>query len=154
MLRLSSEQKTSANQILAAFDEVAQQIQDNHRKWGMPFEVARNLVNRLDKTADATESLVFGEGSLRARQAEIAVQSADFTEAAVADGLLTPREVSKAAKVLQRDSDESYMDTFKNPMKPLETDSDEPYMSAYGDDQSSAVLDGEDHTGRELAPEA
>lgn len=154
MLRLSSEQKTSANQILANFDQLALQIQENYKKWGMPREAAKDIVNRLDRTADAAETLMFGEASLQARQAEIAVQSQDFVQDTVDAGLLTRGQVAKAAKVIQRESDEPYMETFKNPMKPLETDSDEPYMSAYGDDQSSAVIEGEDDTGRDLAPEA
>lgn len=154
MLRLSTEQKTSANQILASFDQLAQSIQDNYRKWGMTQDAAKALVNRLDRTADATEAVFFGEDSLRVRQAEIALNSENFVKDAVEEGLLTRAHINKAARVIQRDSDEPYMDTFKNPMAPIETNADEPYMSAYGDDQSSAVTDGEDDTGRDLAPEA
>ena len=154
MLRLSSEQKTSANQILASFDQLAQSIQANYRKWGMTLDAAKSIVNRLDKTADAAEAFFFGDDSLRARQAEIAISSESFVKDALDSGLLSRSHVSKAARVIQRDSDEGYMDTFKNPMEPIETDSDEPYMNAYGDDQSSAVTEGEDDTGRELAPEA
>lgn len=154
MLRLSSEQKASANQILANFDHLAQSIQDNYKTWGMPREAAKRLVNHLDRTADATEAFIFGETSLQARQAEIAVASESFAKDAVDSGLISRSQFSRAARVLQRDSDEQYMDTYKNPMAPIETDSDEPYMAAYGDDQSSAVESGEDDTGRELAPGA
>ena len=154
MLRLSSEQKTSVNQILAGLDQMALSIQENHKSWGMPREAAKALVNHLDRTADATESLMFGDASLQTRQAEIALNSRDFVKDAVEEGLLTRGQLSKAARVIQRDSDEKYMDTFKNPMAPLETDSDEPYMAAYGDDQSSSVSTGDDDTGRDLAPEA
>lgn len=154
MLRLSSEQKTRANQILASFDQLAQSIQENYQKWGMGPDVAKKLVNHLDKTADAAETFFFGEDSLRTRQAEIAVSSADFRTDALESGLLSRAQLSKAARVIQRDSDEPYMDTFKNPMAPIDTNSDEPYMAAYGDDQSSAVVEGEDDTGRDLAPEA
>jgi hypothetical protein len=152
MLRLSSEQKTTANQSLATIDKTAQLIQDNYKAWGIPFKIAKEMVNRLDKTADAVESLVYGERSLQNRQAEVAVQSEDFVKEALTEGLISKGEFAKAAKVIQRDSDESYMETFGNPHKPIETDADEPYMSAYGDDQSSAVNDGEDSTGRDLAP--
>ena len=154
MLRLSSEQKTSANQILASFDQLAQSIQENYQKWGMAPEVAKKLVNHLDRTADDAETFFFGENSLQTRQAEIALASPDFRRDAVASGLMRPAQIAKAARVIQRESDEPYMDTFKNPMSPIDTNSDEPYMSAYGDDQSSAVVDGEDDTGRDLAPEA
>jgi hypothetical protein len=152
MLRLSKEQKTSANEILASFDQLTQSIQDNHQKWGMSFDAAKQLVNHLDRTADATEVLIYGPDSLRSRQAEIAVQSDAFVKDVVSEGLITRRDIAKAAEVLQRDSDEPYMDTFDNSMEPLETDSDEPYMSAFDDDQSSAVYNGKDENGRALAP--
>lgn len=152
MLRLSSDQKTMANQSLATLDKTAQIIQTNAKAWGIPFKIAKEIVNRLDKTADAVETLVYGESSLRNRQAEIAVQSSDFAADATAEGLISRADFNKAARVIQRDSDEPYMDTFKNPMKPIETDADEPYMSAYKDDQSAAVYNGEDVTGRDLAP--
>jgi hypothetical protein len=152
MLRLSSEQKSAANEILGQIDALAEAIKTHRAKMGMSFQDAKKMVNHLDRIADNTEALLFGESSLRARQAEVAVLNDDFRQEALTNGLLTARQISKAAKVLQRDSDEPYMDTFKNPMSPIETDSDEPYMSAYGDDQSSAVNDGEDDTGRELAP--
>jgi hypothetical protein len=152
MLRLSSDQKATANQSLATLDKTAKLIQDNYSAWGIPFKTAKEIVNNLDKTADSVETLVFGDNSLRTRQAEIAVQSEDFAKAATSDGLITRADFAKAAKVIQRDSDEGYMDTFKNPSKPIETDADEPYMSAYSDDQSAAVHEGEDSTGRDLAP--
>ncbi len=152
MLRLSSDQKATANQSLATLDKTAKLIQENFKAWGIPFKIAKEIVNNLDKTADAVEALAFGEQSLQARQAEIAVTSSDFAKDATTQGLISRSDFAKAAKVIQRDSDEKYMDTFKNPSKPIETDGDEPYMSAYGDDQSSSVNDGEDETGRDLAP--
>jgi hypothetical protein len=152
MLRLSSEQKGAANQILGQLDALSQSITSHRQKWGMSFEAAKKLVNHLDRIADSTEALVFGQDSLRNRQAEVALLDDGLRADLLDNGLVTASQMSKAAKVLQRDSDEPYMDTFKNPMSPIETDSDEPYMSAYGDDQSSAVNDGEDDTGRELAP--
>jgi hypothetical protein len=152
MLRLSSEQKTAANQTLQNIDQLARWVQDGHKKLGMSFTAAKHLVNHLDRIADSVESLVYGQGSLRARQAEVALESESFTRGVLSEGLLSRAQMAKAAQVLQRDSDEPYMDTFKNPMSPIETDSDEPYMAAYGDDQSSAVIEAEDDTGRELAP--
>jgi hypothetical protein len=90
----------------------------------MPFDVAKEVVNDLDRTADEIEQASFGKESFTRRQAE----------------------------VLQREPDESYMDTFRNPMQPRQTDSDEPYMSAYKDDQSSAVNHGQSTSGKPLAP--
>ena len=133
---------------------MASEIQANHEAWGLPFNVARDLVNQIDKTADETEAFIYGGDSLRRRQAEVALQNPAFVKAAQEEEDLDEETLQKAAAVLQRESDEPYMETFRNPMKPIQTDADEPYMSAYGDDQSSAVVEGEDETGRELAPEA
>jgi len=112
------------NRILGRLDRVAAMIQENHEEWGMPFEAAKQVVNALDASLDEIEIAAFGKESFLRRQAE----------------------------VIQRDADEKYMDTFKNPMAPIQTESDEPYMKAYGDDQSSAVNNGESTTGRKLAP--
>jgi hypothetical protein len=90
----------------------------------MPFDMAKQLVNAIDKTADEIEVVSFGKESFVRRQAE----------------------------VIQRDPDEKYMDTFQSPMQPRQVESDEPYMSAYKDDQSSAVNHGKSTTGKPLAP--
>ena len=121
-----------ADRILARLDRIAATVQDKYASWGMPFEQAKEIVNALDKTADEIEAASFGRSSLARRQAEI---------------------MSRSAAVIQRDSDEAYMDTFKNPMQPHQVDADEKYMSLYKDDQSSAVGLGESMTGRKLAPE-
>jgi hypothetical protein len=113
-----------ADQALTRLDRIAAEIQAKHESWGMPFETAKAIVNDLDKTADEIEIASFGQESLMKRQAE----------------------------VIQRDSDEAYMNGFKNPMAPVQVESDEPYMSAYGDDQSSAVHHGKSTTGKPLAP--
>lgn len=114
----------SAESVLSRLDHIAGQIEKKYAQMGMPFEVAKGIVNDLDRVADEIEVGSFGEASFARRQAE----------------------------VLQRDGDEGYMDTFKNPMNPIQTDADEPYMSAYKDDQSSAVNHGQSTTGRPLAP--
>jgi hypothetical protein len=113
-----------ADQVLARLDKIAKVIQERHATWGMPFELAKAIVNDLDRTADEIEKASFGEESFLRRQAE----------------------------VIQKDSDEPYMDTFRNPMQPRQTDADEPYMAAYKDDQSSAVDHGVSTSGRPLAP--
>jgi len=128
--KLSAEQKKQANELLGRLDTVVKNIQANYAKWGMAKEAAKPLVNHLDKIADELETFAFGKESLQRRQIEML----------------------KAAKVIQQDSDEPYMKTFANPMKPIQTDADEPYMQAYADDQSSAVETGKSETGRALAP--
>lgn len=122
--------KQQADVTLSRLDKLAHAVQTSHEKWGMPFEVAKSIVNALDKTADEIETAAFGENSLRTRQIE----------------------VLKTAKVIQQDADEKYMGTFASPTAPHQVDADEPYMKLYSDDQSSAVNDGKSSTGRPLAP--
>lgn len=152
MTTLSQKKASQADNILARFDRIASVVQDKAAQWGVPFEEAKALVNAIDKLADDTETFIYGGQSLARRQAETLLRDEDFRREASAE--LGKDVISKAARVLQRDADEPYMDTFKNPMQPHQTDADEPYMSAYEDDQSEAVIDGEDASGRELAPEA
>jgi hypothetical protein len=129
-MAMSKEAKTKVDNILGRLDKMAGFIQANREKLGMDFKTAKELVNGLDLTADEIEKMAYGPDSLSRRQVE----------------------VLKTAEVIQKDADEPYMDTFKNPMKPIQTNADEPYMSAYGDDQSSAVNHGKSTTGRPLAP--
>lgn len=128
--RISAEQKQAADQLLGRMDKCAKDIEANFKAWGLSFETAKGLVNHLDRVADDFEKSVYGPDSLRHRQVE----------------------VLKQAKVIQKDGDEGYMQTFENPMAPIQTDGDEPYMAAYKDDQSSAVQAGKSTTGRPLAP--
>ncbi len=113
-----------ANEVLTRLDKMATYIQANHAKLGMTKDAAKPLVNEIDKIADLVERASMGEKSFLTRQAE----------------------------VLQKESDEGYMATFENPMKPIQTDSDESYMGAFKDDQSSAVVHGKSTTGKPLAP--
>jgi hypothetical protein len=128
--KLSAEQSKQASAILGRLDRIAADIQAGHAAWGMSFDDAKRIVNHLDKIADDVEQSAFGKESMEARQVEIL----------------------KTAKVIQKDSDESFMDTFNRPTAPIQTDADEPYMSAYADDQSTSVSTGKSTTGRPLAP--
>ena len=123
--------KEEASQILGRLDHMASQIQENHEKWKIPFVVAKALVNSIDKVADEIELASMGPESLLKRQIHT---------------------LAKDGKVVKKDADEGYMDTFTNPMKPIQTDADESYMSLFKDDQSSAVETGKSTTGRPLAP--
>lgn len=113
-----------ANEHLRMIDRLVPLIQRKYAAMELSFEEAKDMVNRFDSLADAIELDTFGKESFTVRQAE----------------------------VLQKEPDEPYMGTFKNPMKPLQTESDEPYMKAYADDQSSAVIHGTSTTNRPLAP--
>ncbi len=81
-----------------------------------------SVVAALDKTADAIEITAFGRASFDARR----------------------------AKVIQRDKDEPYMDTFNSPTAPIKTDKDEHYMNQFKDDQSVAVQMAKTTTGKPL----
>lgn len=126
--KLSAEQSKRASEILGRLDAIAKEIQDRHASWGMSFEAAKKVVNGLDAIADSFERTAFGQESFERRQREV------------------------LGAVIQRDSDEPYMDAFQNTMDPIQTDADEPYMGAYNDDQSSAVQGGKSTVGRPLAP--
>jgi hypothetical protein len=130
--------KEDASRILGRLDKLAENIQTNYQSWGMPFDQAKALVNDIDKTADEIEQGTFGPASLQNRQIEIVTGQ--------------PVVPAKTAQVIQRETDEKYMDTFKNPQQPRQIESDEPYMKAYGDDQSSGVIHGQAENGRKLAP--
>jgi hypothetical protein len=125
---------SAADRILARLDRMASTVQKDHEKWGMSFEVAKELVNEIDRVADDLEVNTYGERSLVTRQAQ------------VLEGM------DKTAEVIQREGDEPYMDTFKNPHQPRQTEADEPYMAAYANDDSSDVRHGKSTTGRPLAP--
>jgi hypothetical protein len=115
---------TMADRLLARLDRVASTVQEQHGKWGMGFEQAKGLVNEIDRIADELEVAAYGENSMTIRQAQ----------------------------VIQRETDEPYMDTFENPQQPHQTDADEPYMDAYRSDDSSGVHQGKAENGRPLAP--
>ncbi len=127
--KLSAETKKAADETLGLLDKVAATIEANYQNWGMNFEDAKRIVNQLDVVADSVESNVYGPASLQRRQIE----------------------VLKTAQVLQKDSDEPYMDTFNKPTAVHQQDADEAYMSAYQDDQTAAVRGGRDAAGKPLA---
>lgn len=122
--------KAAASEVLLRLDTMATQITEKFASMGLDEGTAKALVNDLDRVADIVEASSFGSDSLAVRQVE----------------------VLKQAKVLQQESDESYMKTFDNPMSVHQQDADEGYMSAFKDDQSSAVISGKSETGRPLAP--
>lgn len=128
--RLSAEQSKAASHALGLLDKAAGTIQANHAQWGLDKSAAKALVNHLDKVADQFEMAVFGPESMAVRQVEIL----------------------KAAKVIQKDQDEGYMQSFQVDQGIVQSESDEPYMQAYADDQSSAVQDGKSTVGKPLCP--
>jgi len=140
--------KDQANEIMFRLDRLAHTIRAQHQAWGIPFEVAKPIVNAIDATADEVEIAAFGKESFLARQAEFLKEIQAKKAAGQPNG-----GSQRQAEVVHREPDEPYMETFKNIMQPVQTEADEPYMKAYGmPDQSSAVLHGDSTTGRPLTP--
>src|SRR5690606_11281260 len=108
MSTLSQKKAAQADNILARHDRIAAVVQEKAAKWGVPFEEAKALVNALDKLADDTETFIYGGQSLARRQAETLLRDEEFRREA--SDTVGKAVVSKAAAVLQRDSDEPYMD--------------------------------------------
>lgn len=146
--------KEDANANLNRLDTIARTLQANHKAWGIPFEVARGMVNDLDRTADEIEVAAFGAESFKARQTEIVHSIAAQRQArAGQNGQPAAAPATRTAEVMHREPDEPYMKTFETNPNTMLTEADEPYMKAYGTpDQSSAVLHGVSVTGRPLTP--
>lgn len=126
MNRTASKQVDS---ILGGIDKMASYLEKNAPQLGFDRKTAAAIITALDKASDTIEISTCGRDSLRNRASEL-----------------------RQAAVIERDADEPYMDTFRNPQAPIQVESDEPYMSSYADDQSSGVGNGESSTGRPLAP--
>jgi hypothetical protein len=134
------QQKQIANRVLHTLDSTAEQL-DGLAKAGKIDPRLASAINRdIDTFADKFEIAVFGKENLQKRASRL-IQ----------------------AKVVQRDSDEEYMKTFENPIKPITTDTDEPYMhkaphgynstkdmETYDADISSSVADRDEFQVRDL----
>jgi len=131
-------QKNVANRVLANLDETANKIDSLVKAGKINPKVASSLVRDIDTFADRFQVAAFGPGSLK-------------------------RHSEKVAKVLQKDSDEPYMNTFDNPNKVIQSDSDEPYMhrtdksfnsdaiNNYDQDRTTTVTDRKEHKIRDLS---
>lgn len=127
-------EKHLANRILTNLEHAATQIEKLAADKKIDVRLASQLAMKIDDFSDKFEVAVFGEESFRARQ----------------------------ARVIQRDKDEPYMDTFDNPNKVIQCDKDEPYMhgvpasfnskpiGTFDVDQSAAVSDRDEYAVRDL----
>lgn len=97
-------EKTAANRILTNLDSAASRLDALSKEGKIDPRLAASLVLEIDSFADRFESAAFGAASLQKRM----------------------------AKVIKRDSDETFMDTFENTVKPIKTDPDEEYMHKVG----------------------
>ena len=124
----------AANRILTNLDTTAQKLEKLVKSGKIDPRVASSLVRDIDAFADRFEVKVFGKDNLQRRM----------------------------AKVLKRDSDEGYMETFQNVNAPLKTDPDEEFMhkvgpsfnskgiGTYDVDRSSTVSERDEYAVRDL----
>ncbi len=116
--------KNFVNKVLTALDRTAEKI-TKIASMSNP-EVSNTLmgvVNELDSYADKFQVAAYGKESFRAHQ----------------------------AKVICRNSDEPYMDTFENPNKLIESGTSGEYMKEFDTDNSSAVTNRDEHHIRDLS---
>lgn len=109
-------EKKLANKVLSTLDEAAEKLETLAKAGKIDARLASSLIGEVDAFADKFEAAAFGAKNLESRKA-------------------------KLAKVLQKDKDEPYMDTFDNPIKPVQTDSDEEYMHKVGPSLHSKGMD-------------
>lgn len=130
--------KQTANQILSSLDRSANTIDELSNAGKIDPKVAAEISANIDRAADKIEIAAFGEKNLAVRQ----------------------------AKVLQRDPDEKFMDTYDNPNKVLQSDADEKFMhktepsfnskamDTFDADRSSTVSDRDEYQVRDLSEHA
>lgn len=130
--------KKIANKVLSSLDEAANKLDELAKAGKMDPRLAASLTKEIDSFADKFEVATYGAKNLEARRA-------------------------KLAKVIQKDKDEPYMDTFENTVKPLKTDPDEEFMHKTGPsfnakgqdtfdaDRSSTVSERDEYAVRDLS---
>lgn len=108
--------KEVANQVLTNLDKVAARLEKLASEGKIDPKVAASLVKEVDNYADRFQVAAFGPDAFR----------------------------NFKAKVLKKDSDEKYMDTFDNPNKVIQSDSDEDFMHKTGPSFNSKGIDNYD----------
>jgi len=129
--------KAIASKTLAQLDRIGLQVEVMAKEGKIGQKVASELLHNIDTFADRLHIAAYGQ------EAFIAYKQ-------------------KVAKVIQRDPDETFMDTFENTQQPLQTDPDETFMHQVGpsfnskaiktfeQDPSSVVADRDEYAVREL----
>ena len=127
--------KRIASQVLSTLDSTAKEVEELLAGGHVNSEEAGKLLHNIDSFADRLQIAAYGKASFRAFQ----------------------------AKVLERDSDEPWMDTFNNVQEPIQTDPDEPYMHmapggynskdmpTYDSDDSSGVTERDEYAVHDLS---
>lgn len=131
-------QKQIANQVLSGLDRTANRLDSLAKAGKIDPQIVASITGDIDTFADKFQIAAFGMAKFRAHQ----------------------------ARVIKRDSDEPYMDTFENPNKVIQSDADEPYMHKtpasfnadaidnYDQDRTSTVTDRKEHTIRDISEHA
>jgi hypothetical protein len=131
-------QKQIANKILANLDETADKIDGLAKSGKIDPRLAASLTRDIDAFSDKFHVAAFGSASLK-------------------------RHALKVAKVIQKDSDEPYMNTFDNPNKVIQSDADETFMHKtdksfnadaidnYDQDRTTTVTDRKEYQVRDLS---
>ena len=131
-------QKQIANRVLANLDETANKIDSLAKSGKIDPRLAASLTRDIDAFSDKFHVAAFGSDSLK-------------------------RHALKVAKVIQKDSDEGYMDTFNNPNKVIQSDADETFMHRteksfnadaidnYDQDRTTTVTDRKEYAVRDLS---
>lgn len=115
--------KNTANKVLTNLDRTAGTLEALAKSGKVDPRVAAKLVHEIDSFADRFQVAAFGEESLRKHQ----------------------------AKVIQKDSDEKFMDTFDNPNKLIEGDADEDFMKEFDTDRTTTVTDRDEFQVKDLS---
>ncbi len=127
--------KKIAGKVLTKLDKIAGDIESLVKSGKISKNIGSKLVLEIDKFSDNYQVAAFGENSLKNHQ----------------------------ARVIKRDSDETFMNTFDNPNKVIKRDSDEGWLSKtpasfnadaidnFDQDQTSGVTDRTEYKVRDLS---
>ncbi len=127
--------KKTVNQVLSTLDDTATRLENLKVAGKIDPKAADVLIKQIDTYADRFQVAHFGPESFKRFQ----------------------------AKVIKKDSDEKFMDTFDNPNKVIQSDSDEPYMhkappsfnskgiDTYDQDNTSAVSERKEYDIRDVS---
>ncbi len=134
--------KETASRVLTALDKTGNDVQDLIERGYLSKEAGSEILRIVDTTADKIQVAAYGQEAFDAYRRQ------------------------QMAKVIKRDSDEKFMETFENPQKVIQSDADEPYMHkapggfnskdvpTFDDDISSSVSNRDEFEVRDLSEHA
>lgn len=127
--------KKAVDQVLSILDTTSSKLESLVKAGKVDRQAAAQIIHNLDSFADKLQIAAYGKDNLK----------------------------SYISKVIKRDSDEPYMETFENVNKVIKSDPDEPYMHKtepsfnskgidnYDQDRSSTVSDRDEYQVRDLS---